>query len=122
LGLTRQKASYAHGLAERIQVGHLSLASLARMSDAKAREALLQVRGVGPWTADIYLIMALRRPDVWPAGDLALHQSLQRIWRLPRPPSTAEAVTFAARWTPWRAVAARILWHAYLSEPRQSSA
>jgi DNA-3-methyladenine glycosylase II len=89
------------------------------MSDAKAREALLQVRGVGPWTADIYLIMALRRPDVWPAGDLALHQSLRRLWRLPRPPSTAEAVTFAARWTPWRAVAARILWHAYLSERQQ---
>ena len=117
LGLTRQKASYAYGLAERIRAGELCLAALARMSDADAREALLRVRGVGPWTADIYLIMALRRPDVWPAGDLALHQILQRTWRLPRLPSTAEAATFAARWTPWRAVAARILWHAYLSEP-----
>jgi DNA-3-methyladenine glycosylase II len=119
LGLTRQKAGYVYGLAERIQAGELSFAALARMNDAEARKALLQVRGVGPWTADIYLIMALRRPDVWPAGDLALHLSLQRTWCLRRPPTTAEAVTFAARWTPWRAVAARILWHAYLSEPKQ---
>ncbi|HSD50681.1 MAG TPA: DNA-3-methyladenine glycosylase 2 family protein, partial [Candidatus Methylomirabilis sp.] len=80
LGLTRQKASYVYGLAERIRAGELYLAGLARMSDAEAREALLRVRGIGPWTADIYLVMALGRPDVWPAGDLALHQSLQRIW------------------------------------------
>jgi DNA-3-methyladenine glycosylase II len=80
------------------------------------RDRLTRIPGIGPWTADIYLLMALRRPDVWPTGDLALHRSLQRTYGLARLPSTEEAVDRAQRWRPWRAVAARILWHAYLSE------
>lgn len=116
LGVTRQKAEYGYELARHVAAGELSLSRLARMSDADAREELMRVRGIGPWTADIYLLMALRRPDIWPTADLALHHALRRVRRLPRLPSTAEAVELAAGWAPWRAVAARILWHTYLSE------
>jgi DNA-3-methyladenine glycosylase II len=116
LGFTRQKAGYACAMAERILSGELRLAALHRQSDDAVREALMRLPGIGPWSADIYLLMALGRPDVWPVGDLALHRALQRARRLPHLPSTEEAAAHARRWKPWRAVAARLLWHAYLSE------
>jgi len=116
LGFTRQKAAYAHGLAARLLARELCLPALHRLADAAVRDRLTRIPGIGPWTADIYLLMALRRPDVWPTGDLALHRSLQRTCGLARLPSTEEAADRAQRWRPWRAVAARILWHAYLSE------
>jgi len=116
LGVTRQKAAYACALADRLLSRELHLAALSRRSDADVREELMRVPGIGPWTADIYLLMALRRPDVWPEGDLALHRSLERVCELPRLPSAEEASAIARRWIPWRAVAARLLWHAYLSE------
>ena len=116
VGFTRQKAGYGCALAQDIVRGALNLSRLARTSDEAAREALMRVRGVGRWTADIYLLMALRRPDVWPAGDLALHHALMRAKQLPSLPSTAQAADLATVWAPWRSVAARILWHAYLSE------
>lgn len=114
-GLTRQKARYVAALAERIAGGAIRLSSLARASDAAARAELVRLHGVGEWTADIYLVMALRRPDIWPTGDLALVSALTRAKRLPARPSAAEAAAIAAAWAPWRSVAARILWHAYLS-------
>jgi DNA-3-methyladenine glycosylase II len=116
LGLTRQKASYACGLAEQILGGQLALDRLGRYDDDEAREHLMQVRGIGPWTANIYLLMALRRPDIWPPGDLALHKALGRLHGSGWVPSSDEAEQLAARWRPLRAVAARILWHAYLAE------
>ena len=115
-GLTRQKSAYLLALAERVASGELRLRALARESDARAAERLTSVPGIGPWTASIYLLMAHRRPDVWPPGDLALHKALARLRRLARPPSSEEAARLAARWAPYRAVAARILWHGYLSE------
>ncbi len=72
LGLTRQKASYCHTLAAAVADGSLSLTGIARSDDMTGRTALLALRGIGPWSADIYYLMALRRPDVWPVGDLAL--------------------------------------------------
>jgi DNA-3-methyladenine glycosylase II len=116
LGLTRQKAAYLAALAERVASGALPLSSLGRLPDERAVEMLLGVPGIGPWTAGNYLLMALRRPDVWPPGDLALHKALARLRRSSATPSTEEARAFAARWRPWRAVAARILWHGYLGE------
>ncbi len=116
LGVTRQKAAYCHGIARQILGGRLPLARIGRLDDLEARAALVSVRGVGPWTADVYLLMALGRPDVWPAHDLALLRALQRAKRLRRFPSADRAAALALRWTPWRSVAARILWHAYLSE------
>jgi DNA-3-methyladenine glycosylase II len=77
------------------------------------------VTGIGPWTADIYLIMALGRPDVWPLGDIALAQAARELKRLPVRPSAAEMTVLGESWRPWRAVAARVLWHHYLSTPRR---
>jgi DNA-3-methyladenine glycosylase II len=117
VGLTRQKASYCHGLAERLLDGRLDLAAVAQAPDEDARKALLAVPGIGPWSADIYCLMALRRPDVWPRGDLALADAMMEIKRLPAEPSTALQESIAENWSPWRSVAARLLWHHYLTRP-----
>ena len=116
LGFTRQKAGYTHDIAKSIASGGLDLSAIARADDAAARMMLLQVRGIGPWTADIYRLMMLRRPDVWPDGDLALAEAVRRLRRLRSRPSTERQQQIASAWTPWRAVAARILWHFYLAE------
>ncbi len=77
--------------------------------------SLVQIPGIGPWTAGVYLLMALRRPDVWPPGDLGLHKSMAEVRGMSAVPTSDEAAAIAARWSPWRAVAARLLWHSYLS-------
>ena len=114
-GLTRQKASYCRNLATCIVERKLTLGHLSHLDDHAGRSELLQVPGVGPWTADIYLLMALRRPDIWPVGDLALARAAHRVKRLRRCPTQDRLRRMARAWAPWRAVAARILWHAYLS-------
>ena len=115
LGVTRQKARYLVGLAARLESGAVSLERIARMPDASAGATLVQIPGIGPWTAGVYLLMALRRPDVWPPGDLGLHQSMAEIRGSSVVPTSDAAAAFAMRWRPWRAVAARLLWHSYLS-------
>ena len=115
-GLTRQKARYVAELAARVADGRLALAKLARAPDDEAHAELVAVPGIGPWTASVYLLMALGRPDTWPPGDLALHKALATLRGLPRVPTSDEAIEIAAAWAPHRAVAARILWHGYLSE------
>jgi DNA-3-methyladenine glycosylase II len=121
LGLTRQKARYVCALGERVQNGEIALTSLARMPDTAAAAQLERIPGIGPWTSSIYLLMVLRRPDVWPSGDLALHKALARLRRLPAVPTTERAALMARRWAPYRAVAARILWHGYLSDRNKGS-
>lgn len=118
LGFTGQKAQYCHGLAELIISQQLDLKKLSRYNEVIARERLLNVRGIGPWTADIYLLMVLRHPDIWPDGDLALAESARKIKRLRERPNVKKLRKIADPWSPWRSVAARILWHAYLSERR----
>ena len=118
-GLTRQKASYCRHLASCIVDRTLSLDHLRQLDDHAARSRLIQVPGVGPWTADVYLLMALRRPDIWPDGDLALAKSAQQVKRLRSLPDQEKLRRLAGTWVPWRAVAARILWHSYLSSRRQ---
>ena len=115
LGVTRQKARYVVGLAAQLESGAVSLERIARMPDAAAGATLVQIPGIGPWTAGVYLLMALRRPDVWPPGDLGLHKSMAEMRGLSVVPTSDEAAAFAMRWRPWRAVAARLLWHSYLS-------
>lgn len=115
LGFTRQKARYVAGLARQLQDGAVSLERIARLPDADAGLSLVRIPGIGPWTAGVYLLMALRRPDVWPPGDLGLHKSMAEVRGLNAVPTSDEAAAFAARWSPWRAVAARLLWHSYLS-------
>ena len=117
-GLTRQKASYCHELALAVRDGVLDLSRVARADDAAGRETLLAMRGLGPWSVDIYYLMALRRPDVWPSGDLALAVALRDVKRLPDRPGNAEQQEISASWAPWRSVAARLLWHYYLSTRR----
>ena len=115
LGFTRQKASYCHGLAESLRRGHLDLSAIARSADDTGRQTLLQQRGLGPWSVDIYYLMALRRPDIWPQGDLALEQAVSQVKRLRSRPGPPRLARMAAAWTPWRSVAARILWQHYLA-------
>jgi DNA-3-methyladenine glycosylase II len=114
-GLTRQKAAYCVGIAQAIRRGELDLRQLGRMEGSAARSALIQVHGIGPWTADVYLLMALRQPDVWPHGDLALAKAVMQVKRLRSLPSYEKLSRLAEQWSPWRAVAARIVWHHYLS-------
>jgi DNA-3-methyladenine glycosylase II len=114
-GLTRQKARYCHGLATRILDGRLDLSSVAVAPDDRGRQLLLAIPGLGPWSVDIYYLMALRRPDVWPKGDLALASALRDVKRLDAIPTSDEQQRLVCHWSPWRAVAARILWAHYLA-------
>jgi len=116
LGITRQKADYCSNLARLVVTGELDLREIARGDDPAVRRRLCAIRGVGPWTADIYLLMALRRPDVWPEGDLALVEAARRVKRMRKRPTAARLRRITNQWKPWRAVAARILWHFYLSD------
>ncbi len=115
LGFTGQKSSYCVGLAEAIHSGSLDLRAVSRAEDHVGRDMLLRQRGLGPWSVDVYYLVALRRPDVWPHGDLALADAVHRVKRLRARPDYASLTKFAARWAPWRSVAARMLWHHYLS-------
>ncbi len=113
-GLTRQKSAFCHGLATRVLDGALDLAAVSRRPDAEGRAMLLAVPGLGPWSVDIYFLMALRRPDIWPQGDLALAMQLRELLQLPSNPSRNDQQRIAERWAPWRSVAARIVWTDYL--------
>lgn len=115
-GFSRQKTRYAGILAEAIMNGSLDLDSLPHLSNDDVMNELISLKGIGPWTAGIYLLMVLRRPDVWPRGDLALLKSMRDVKGLEKMPSDDEAELIAENWRPWRAVAARILWHSYLCE------
>ncbi len=115
VGLTRQKAGYCYGLAARMLDGSLDLNTVARGPDDRGRQVLLAVPGLGPWSVDIYYLMALRRPDVWPQGDLALAVALREVKHLTALPTRDEQQLLASGWAPWRSVAARILWAHYLA-------
>jgi DNA-3-methyladenine glycosylase II len=114
-GFSRQKTAYCRGLAQSILKDELDLEGLTFMEDAPARTTLINIKGIGPWTANIYLLMALLRPDIWPSGDLALAVAYQKLIGLESRPTTEQLTEIATRWRPWRAVAARLLWHYYLS-------
>ena len=117
-GFSRQKVDYVRSLALAIEAGELDLGVLALMPDEEARAKLLHLRGVGPWTAEMYLLRALRRSDAFPAGDLALQIAAQEIKRLHVRPSALELEAMAEAWRPLRSVAARLLWQHYLHLPR----
>lgn len=114
LGVTRQKAAYCLDLARAEGEGRLK--RLSRIDDAAARALLMSVKGIGPWTADIYLLMALRRPDIWPVGDIALASAVMKIKKLESRPGNEELARMARKWRPFRSVAARMCWQFYLSE------
>jgi len=122
LGFSRQKAHYTRLLAEAIQRREFNLKALHDLHEDHAREKLIALKGIGRWTADIYLLSALRHPDIWPIGDLALATAVQEVKRLRQRPSPEKLEKMSAPWRPWRAVAARLFWHAYLRKRGQSSA
>ena len=112
VGFSRQKTGYARDLARALDDG-FDLTTLSALSDDEVRVALTQHRGIGRWTADIYLTMCLLRPDIWPRGDLALRTAAAELFGSVKP-SDSELAARAEAWRPYRAVAARILWHDYL--------
>ena len=119
LGVTRQKAAYCINVAEAILGDGLDLRAVSRMDDLAAVATLTRIKGIGPWTAHIYLLMALRRPDVWPSGDIALASTVRKVKKLPEYPSPSKLSKVAETWRPFRSVAARMLWHHYLSDKAQ---
>ncbi len=120
IGVTRQKSSYLAALATGLEGKAVDLDALATLSDADADAALDALRGVGPWTAQCYLLFALRRSDAFPTADLALMESVRDLWKLRARPSPDALARRARAWRPHRAVAARLLWHHYLSERGRS--
>jgi DNA-3-methyladenine glycosylase II len=121
IGFSRQKTLYTRLLAESLVKRHLDLDDLHDLSDDDARKFLIALKGIGTWTADIYLLSALRRPDIWPIGDLALAVAVQEVKRLRSRPSPERLERLSQLWRPYRAVAARLFWHAYLSKRGQNS-
>lgn len=111
-GLSRPKAANLKRLAEAVEGGHLDLADLPDDPDA-AQAALVALPGIGPWTAEIYLLFCLGHGDVWPAGDLALQYAVQHLVGLEGRPSERAMREIAGRWKPWRGAAAFVLWTYY---------
>jgi DNA-3-methyladenine glycosylase II len=110
-GLSRPKVAHARALATAFAEGRLAEARLAVLDDAAAVAEIVAVRGLGPWTAEVYLLFALARDDVFPAGDIALAGAAADLKRLPARPGPAALRALAEPWRPWRALAARLLWH-----------
>lgn len=113
IGFSRQKVAYGRSLAEGVQSGTIDLGGLAAMADEEAIEHLIQAKGIGRWTAEVYLLFAMGRPDIWPVGDLAVCVAAQRLKGLADRPSPTEMQDLGAPWRPYRSAAARFLWHFY---------
>lgn len=114
-GVSRQKDRYLRALAEAVESGSLDLPGLAGMPDEQVRASLTSLPGIGRWTADVYLLACLGRPDLWPVGDRALQVAVAEALGLGEVPDQAELERIGERWRPHRSTAARLLWHGYLS-------
>lgn len=113
LGLSRPKVRYLQALAQDLLDGSLDLVALRRLEDEAAIEHLVQVTGIGRWTAEIYLLAALGRADIWPGADIALMTAAQELKGLDSRPKADELRVLAEAWQPYRTFAARLLWHYY---------
>jgi len=113
IGFSRQKSRYGRELASAILDGRLQLDRLADRNDDDVRAALTALPGIGPWSAEIYLLFALRRSDAWPASDLGIIVGARKVKGLPARPSRQELDAMAENWRPWRGLATFILWHGY---------
>ncbi|MEH6473560.1 MAG: hypothetical protein V7752_20240 [Halopseudomonas sp.] len=112
-GLSLRKIEYAKGLAAAVVTGRFDIDSLAAMDDAEAIKVITSLRGFGRWSAEIYLLLSLKRPDIFPADDLALLDALKRLKKLPARPSPKQARDLIAHWAPWRSVGSLLLWDYY---------
>ena len=116
IGFSHQSTLWSSPGRGHAQDGKLNFDTLHALDDDAVKVQLTRLKGLGAWSADIYLLMALGRPDAWPSGDLALAVAAQRIKRLSNRPTPSDLMQMAENWRPWRAIAARILWHYYLSQ------
>ena len=120
IGFSRQKARYGRALAAALASGALELDRLEELDDDAVRSTLEALPGIGPWTSNIYLLMVLGRPDVWPAGDIALATAVAEVKGLPVRPDPATLTALGEAWRPWRSVAARLFWLDYLGRRGRS--
>jgi DNA-3-methyladenine glycosylase II len=116
-GLSRQKAAYALGLAGDLVAGRVDLVRVEALDDEAAIAELVKIKGIGRWSAEVYLLFALGRKDIWPAGDLALQVALQRLKGLRKRPDPKRMIKIAEAWRPHRGAAAHFLWHYYANAP-----
>jgi DNA-3-methyladenine glycosylase II len=115
-GFSRQKVAYTRELARAVASNAIDFGGFPYLSDADVHAQLTRIKGIGAWTSNVYLLMALGRPDAFPASDIGLLAAAHKIKRLRKRPSPERLERLAESWRPWRAVAARLLWHFYLSE------
>ncbi|TWI98779.1 DNA-3-methyladenine glycosylase II [Mucilaginibacter frigoritolerans] len=118
--VSRQKSGYIKYLAEALLSGQLNLAELQYLPDDEVRTKLVALKGIGNWTADVYLMFVLQHPDVFPIGDLAAVNALKRLKSLPPDTTREELLTMTEKWKPYRTIAAMLLWHFYLSWPKKT--
>ncbi|MBK8556547.1 MAG: DNA-3-methyladenine glycosylase 2 family protein [Lewinellaceae bacterium] len=119
IGFSRQKIKYVRHLALALIEGHLSLEALEGLSDEMVCQNLIQLKGIGQWTADIYLSECLLRPDILPKGDIAMLEAFKVLKGLDARPHHEEFVEMTQHWRPWRSVGSRMLWHFYLCERKK---
>ena len=117
VGLSMQKITYVQSLAEAIDSGRLDLPALTHLSDEEAIAALITVKGLGRWSAEMYLMFALGRPDIWPVNDLGVQEGVKRILRLEQRPKPKEMADIGLRWQPYRSAAALMAWHYCTNAP-----
>jgi DNA-3-methyladenine glycosylase II len=113
---SRQKTIYARELANAIQNNQLNLDQLSLATEDEIRHELKKIKGIGDWTADVYLMHALQRTDLFPLGDIALVNSLKEVKQLPHHITREEMLAIAETWRPYRTIASMILWHAYIQK------
>lgn len=118
---SRQKTAYIKYLAEALIGGQINLAELEHLQDDEIRAQLITLKGIGNWTIDVYLMFVLQRTDIFPVGDLAAVNALKRIKGLPLSTTKEEVMAIAEKWQPYRTVATMLLWHFYLSAPKNKS-
>jgi len=119
-GFSRQKTGYARSLAEKVHAGEFDFARLADADDESAQAALLSLKGIGRWSADVYLLFALGRADIWPAADLGLQIAVGEQLALGARPAELELRRLGEAWRPWRSVAACLFWQSYLHKRKRS--
>ena len=120
-GFSRQKIGSARGLADAVASGRIDIDAVHRMDDEEAIAALIELKGIGRWTAEIYLMTALGRPDIWPVGDLAIQLGVQRLKGWTEKPTQAQLMTVAEPWRPHRSLAAKLVWHHYVALQDQAA-
>ncbi len=111
--ISRQKAGYILGLADQIKSGLISLENLSLLAPEEAIEVLVSIKGIGPWTAQVYLLFALQSPDIYPKGDIALINTIKKLWQIKE---SSETLLKSEDWKPYRSTASFLLWHYYLSK------